>query len=280
MQVLRKGASGRSVRWLQRRLHEHGFPPGVFDGIFGPATYAAVLGVQRSNGLLADGIVGPLTWAALDADGGMPRSVIGQLRTDLVAELFPYTRLDAINSHLPNVTAALQERELTTKPMVLMALATIRAESEGFEPVSELPSRFNSSPGGHQFDLYDHRTDLGNRGAPDGERFRGRGFVQLTGRANYADVGASLGMGNDLLDEPELANDPLIASRILAAFLATRCNRIKEALKDRDLIHARRLVNGGSHGIDRFRDCYDRGDRLLDDDVWCSPTPSVIIAPA
>lgn len=62
--------------------------------------------------------------------------------------------------------------------MTLMAVATIRAEAESFLPISEGRSRFSTSPSGHPFDLYDKRRDLGNRGSPDGERYRGRGFVQ------------------------------------------------------------------------------------------------------
>ena len=66
--------------------------------------------------------------------------------------------------------------------MILMALATICAETGSFLPISEGQSHFNTSPGGHPFDLYDSRADLGNLGPPDGERFKGRGFIQLTGR--------------------------------------------------------------------------------------------------
>ena len=54
-----------------------------------------------------------------------------------------------------------------------MAIATIRAETAGFEPISEFKSRFNTSPQGHPFDLYDSRKDLGNCGAPDGTNFKG-----------------------------------------------------------------------------------------------------------
>ncbi len=54
-----------------------------------------------------------------------------------------------------------------------------------------------------------------------------------------------------------------LAARLLASFLKAKERPIKEALLDSDLRTARRLVNGGSHGLDRFTDCYRRGDRLL-----------------
>jgi len=75
-----------------------------------------------------------------------------------------------------------------------MALATIRAETESFHPINEGLSKFNTSPGGHPFDLYDHRTDLGNQGKGDGAKYRGRGYVKLTGRFNYQNYGAALGV--------------------------------------------------------------------------------------
>ena len=104
---------------------------------------------------------------------------------------------------------------------------------------------------------------MGNRGAPDGERFRGRGYIQLTGRSNYERFGAAIGLGGQLLEQPELANDPLIAARLLAAFLAAKERVIKEALLADDLRQARRWVNGGSHGLTRFEQAYRIGADLL-----------------
>jgi len=149
------------------------------------------------------------------------------------------------------------------KPMVLVALATIRAETESFEPIAEGRSRYNTSPGGHPFDLYDSRRDLGNLGSPDGERYRGRGYVQLTGRFNYRRYGEAIGLGDGLEREPDLASRPDLAGRLLSAFLKDKERPIKEALLDDDLPGARRLVNGGSHGLERFTDAYRRGQRLL-----------------
>ena len=165
---------------------------------------------------------------------------------------FPFTPLQPIHQSLPSILSGLREAGLVDKPMLLMALATIRAESEGFTPIDEQPSRFNSSPDGDPFDLYDHRRDLGNQGRPDGQRFRGRGFVQLTGRDNYRRYGAAVEVGDQLVREPHRATEPGMAGRILAAFLADRQRPIKQALLEDDLALARRLVNGGRHGLERF----------------------------
>jgi peptidoglycan L-alanyl-D-glutamate endopeptidase CwlK len=181
--------------------------------------------------------------------------------------MFPFTPVQNIRSHLPVVLDALVEPQLTDKPMVLMALATIRAETESFEPISEGQSMLNTSPGGHPFDLYDNRRDLGNQGPPDGARFRGRGFVQLTGRANYQEHGRAIGLGDQLVTNPDLACDPRIASELLASFLKRHEAAIKAALLNGDLSTARRLVNGGSNGLDRFIGAFQIGQSLLPEQI-------------
>lgn len=265
MAVLRRGMSGAAVRRLQKKLKAEGFDPGRIDGEFGGGTEAALIAFQLSAGLLADGIAGrrSLTALGLQAKDDVWPDVMPRVSVQAVSGMFPSTPIGNILENLPPVCAALGECGLTDQPMVLMALATIRAETESFEPVAEGRSRYNTSPRGHAFDLYDNRRDLGNAGAPDGERFRGRGYVQLTGRFNYRRYGGELGLGSRLADEPELASDPAIAGRLLAAFLKDKEIAIKQALLADDLRQARRLVNGGSHGLERFTDAFRRGQLLI-----------------
>jgi len=66
--ILRLGAQGEAVRRLQERLRARGFLEGAVDGIFGPATLAAVEAAQAALGLAVDGAVGPATWEALLAE--------------------------------------------------------------------------------------------------------------------------------------------------------------------------------------------------------------------
>jgi putative chitinase len=265
MSSLRLGSRGPDVARLQMALRAHGFNPGATDGTFDESTLAAVLAFQKSERLLADGIVGPRTSAALGLiDRAIVPSVLADVTVHVVAEMFPGTPTRNIELNLPTVLQALIAPELTDKPMVLMSLATIRAETAGFVPISEGQSRFNTSPGGHPFDLYDNRKDLGNTGAPDGERYRGRGFVQLTGRANYDFHGAAIGVP-ELVDDPDRANEPDIAAQLLASFLKVQERRIKEALLVNDFAGARRLVNGGSHGLDEFVETFRIGQLLLPD---------------
>lgn len=266
--------TGPTVKKLQRALAKVGFSPGAMDGVFGLGTEAAVIAFQRSNGLLADGVAGPrtlaklYTGAKLDSGfgaltGGRGKSPLDKFTVAIVSRMFPFTPLDHLKANLPLVLAALKKFDLNDLPMGLVSLATIRAETESFLPISEAKSRFNTSPGGHPFDLYDFRADLGNQGPPDGERYRGRGFVQLTGKANYKKYGNDLGVKNALVTSPEKANDPKTAAALLALFLKSKERLIKEALLDGNLRTVRRLVNGGSHGLERFVDAYTTGHHLL-----------------
>jgi len=151
---------------------------------------------------------------------------------------------------------------LTSVPIVLAALATIRAETSGFVPIDEGISRYNTSPGGAAFDLYDHRSDLGNRGPTDGADFKGRGFIQLTGRSNYETFGPIVGVAA-LATQPARANEPAVAADLLAAFVKAKEIPLKQALVRDDMADARRLVNGGRHGLDQFTDAYRTGQKLL-----------------
>jgi len=270
MANLKEGSSGAEVKKLQQGVKDKGFDPGLIDGIFGPGTEAAVIAFQRSEGLVPDGIAGPKTLGALSLTVMAANAAEGPLFPDItitvaqVSKMCPAAPVGNIKKYLPKILAALKERAIGDKPMVLMAIGTIRAETGGFEPLNEFKSRFNSSPNGHPFDLYDNRKDLGNRGEPDGSAFKGRGFIQLTGRANYQKFSAALGLGNRLVDEPDLANDATVAADLLALFLKDKETAIRDALADEDLPRARKLVNGGSHGLASFTEAYRIGNAILD----------------
>jgi putative chitinase len=264
METLKEGMSGSDVTALQTRLQLRGFPPGALDGAFGPGTKAAVIAFQKSEGLVPDGVVGTLTAQALGlAQADLPPApTMPNVTVAVVSKMFPSTPLDPIRANLPHVLGALVASDLISVPIVVTALATIRAETEGFVPISESQSEYNTSPGGQPFDLYDNRRDLGNQGPPDGASFKGRGYIQLTGRANYAKFGPIVGV-DDLVDRPDQANDPDVAAKLLAAFIGNKATAIMTALSGGDLARARRLVNGGSNGLDRFIESYRIGVGLL-----------------
>jgi predicted chitinase len=267
MRTLELGDRGAEVKNLQQRLLALGFKAGTPDGIFGPITRSAVSEFQRRGKLLVDGTAGPATLRALglitQEEYLAAVTVIPRVTVDLVAQIFPGAKLTSIEQYLPFILKALTETELVDRNMVLMALATIRVETAGFRPISEQISQFNTLPPGPPFNLYDFRSDLGNQGPPDGERFRGRGFIQLTGRDNYKRYGEKIGFDNQLLENPELANSPQIAGKLLATFLKDKEKKIREAIHEGRLDAARKLVNGGAHGLNVFKKTFDTGAQLI-----------------
>jgi D-alanyl-D-alanine carboxypeptidase/Bacterial SH3 domain len=220
-------------------------------------------GDQRADGFMFGSFLRPISEAI--AAPSSPQvalstsDITGLVTPELVKGMFPVTRMVNIETNLPHVLTGLRAKGLVDRDAVLMALATIRAETEGFVPISEGRSRYNTRR--TPFDLYEGRADLGNTTPGDGPRFKGRGYVQLTGRHNYTKIGPLVGA--NLVANPELANDPSIAGLILAQFLKNVESRIRSALRQGDLRKARKAVNGGSHGLERFTDAFRRGERLL-----------------
>ncbi len=261
-----RGSKGADVRQLMRLLARQLGDDAQAFGKLGAGQLldadaeAAVRRWQAGVGLVADGILGSHCRSVLN--GEKPGPLAATLMLDSVRRLFPATKPANIARYLPYLTAALEDMGLTDRPLVCAALGTIRAESEGFVPIAELPSQFNTEPGGAPFSVYEKpKNPWGNTQPGDGARFKGRGFVQLTGRAQYQKYGDALGV--DLVTKPDLANAPEVASLLLVQFLAENAEAIREALAKGQHGLARKLVNGETHGLDRFTDVL-----TLADTVW------------
>jgi putative chitinase len=95
------------------------------------------------------------------------------------------------------------------------------------------------------FARYDGRADLGNTQPGDGARFRGRGLIQITGRANYTSMGTRLGL--DLVNDPDQAADPAISLRIACEFWKSR--NLNGFADQDDELAVTWLVNGGFNGL-------------------------------
>jgi putative chitinase len=107
------------------------------------------------------------------------------------------------------------------------------------------------------YDLQGNRPqvahDLGNTQPGDGARFAGRGYVQLTGRANYLKAGQALGLGSQLVETPDRALEPAIAAKVMALGMARGWFTGREftsflpanlAATRAQFIAARRIING------------------------------------
>ncbi len=191
------------------------------------------------------------TTAAANSSPVQNNSDLSEIFTvDKVAEILPNAPRKNIESHLPRLLNALAEQGIDDPDMALYMIATIGVESGGFVPISEFASG----------EAYNGRSDLGNTQPGDGPRFKGRGFIQLTGRSNYREYGEALGV--DLENNPDLANDPDIAARIMAKYLKDaefNFRKLRPALNNRDLTKARAAVNGGSNGLSEFSKIFNHG---------------------
>ena len=267
--LIRPGDSGNAVKTIQSRLKALGFFHETIDGDYGSLTAKAVTDFQRANNLPVSGAVDHLTLQALGYEvdeNNIPTSPhssnTGSISVDTVSKIFPDVPVANLQKYLPLILQTLNQLGLGDTEMVLMALATVKVETGKFAPIDEYQSAYNTAPGGAPFALYDFRKDLGNNNAGDGSRYKGRGFVQLTGRNNYDRYSQEVGLGQHLLQTPELANDPLIAARILAAYLKDHEGEIRAALSRGDMAAARKAVNGGTHGLEQFQLAFQRGAAL------------------
>lgn len=147
-------------------------------------------------------------------------------------------RIDRATEHLPHIEAAMAEYEIDTPERQAAFLAQIGHESGGLHWLVEL---WGPTPAQER---YEWRNALGNTQAGDGSRYRGRGLIQITGRANYAQAGQALGA--DLLRNPELLGQSPLAEKSAAWFWKSRgCNELADA---GDFERITKVINGGLNG--------------------------------
>ena len=264
--TLKPGTVSLEVLEIQKKLQQQNLLNGNLDGDFGSKTKAAIMQFQEQANLIVDGIAGPKVLEALGLQfNRFKREAATQFFTvKVVSDIFIGAPVSNITKYLPKVLEALEERDLDDRDMILMALATIRAESARFEPNDEGIHKYNTDlPDGEPFALYDLRTDIGNNAVGDGAKYKGRGFIQLTGKINYQEYGERIGVGDRLLNNPELANDPKIAADVLAQFLKQKEGQIRVALHQGDFARARQSVNGGQHGLESFTAAMNTGRSLI-----------------
>ena len=135
--------------------------------------------------------------------------------------------------------SALDAVGYTNKKERAMFLAQMAHESGNFRYDEEIWGPTSAQKG------YEGRSDLGNNQPGDGYKYRGRGYIQLTGRANYRQYGKLLGV--DLENNPDLAKDPNIAARVAIEYWKKRVNRT--AAQKGDVKTVTYNINGGYNGL-------------------------------
>ena len=259
--LLKIGSNGDDVKKLQEKLGLNA------DGAFGPGTDKAVKEWQTSHGLTADGIVGNGTWAKMfDGDNETPATEPVEIgESNLNLEALRGHIPDAVLAQIPDTAA---EFNITTNLRLAHFLSQCGHESVNFTAVKEnlnysgdgllriFPKYFNTGtnasyarqPEKIANRVYADRMGNGNEASGDGYKFRGRGYIQLTGKQNYTAFGKAI--GEDILSNPDLvATKYPLAS---AAFFFNNNNLWTICDKGADeatVTSVTERVNGGTIGL-------------------------------
>ncbi|WP_439884432.1 glycoside hydrolase family 19 protein [Pseudomonas syringae] len=154
---------------------------------------------------------------------------------------------------VPALNTAMGKYQIITRERIAAFLAQIGHESGQLRYVREI-----WGPTAQQLG-YEGRKDLGNTVAGDGSKYRGRGLIQITGRANYAECGEALGL--DLISHPELLELPQHAAMSAAWYWSSRgLNSLAD--KGEFLLITKR-INGGTNGLADRQGLYERALQVL-----------------
>lgn len=152
-------------------------------------------------------------------------------------EIMPYASEANIDKYLPHLNDTMMSFNIDTPLRQAHFLAQLGHESGSLRYVREIASG----------EAYEGRRDLGNVCPGDGVKFKGRGLIQLTGRANYESFDFYIAGNGILLEHPEKVEQPDLACLVAGWFWDV--NDLN-ALADRDdIVRVTRRVNGGQNGL-------------------------------
>ena len=262
--LLKNGSKGEDVKKLQEKLGLKS------DGSFGPGTEAAVKKWQESNGLKADGIVGDTTWEKLF--GSVVSAPV------IVVQTVGEVKLEKLKGHVPDVVLSqipevMVKFNCNTSLRLAHFLAQCGHESGGFKAVTEnlnysadglkkifgkyfpgdLANSYAKNPEKIASRVYANRMENGDEASKEGWKFRGRGYIQLTGKGNYTKFTKFIG-------EDCIANPDLVATKYPLASAAFFFDSNKlwsicdKGADDATVTAVTKRVNGGTLGLaDRIK---------------------------
>jgi putative chitinase len=264
--ILKNGSKGEDVKKLQAKLGLGA------DGVFGSGTEAAVKKWQAANGLTADGIVGEGTWAKmfgekqLITEPSTPIVNAGPLKLENLKGHIP----DAVISQIPD---AAKKFNISNPLRLAHFLAQCGHESAGFKAVQEnlnysadglkkifpkyfpgnLAEGYARNPEKIASKVYGSRMGNGDETTKEGFKFRGRGYIQLTGKDNYTKFAKFIG-------EDTVGNPDLVATKypLASAAFFFDSNKLWEicdkGADDTTVTAVTKRVNGGTIGLaDRIK---------------------------
>ncbi|MFI7799250.1 chitinase class I [Pseudomonas sp. DD1] len=154
---------------------------------------------------------------------------------------------------VPVLNTAMSKHGIVTIARIAAFIAQVGHESGQLRHVREIWGPTAQQAG------YEGRADLGNTMKGDGSKFRGRGLIQITGRANYAACGEALAL--DLVNHPELLEQPQHASMSAAWFW--KMKGLNDLAERGQFLTITRRINGGLNGIDDRLELWKKAQVVL-----------------
>jgi len=259
MSTLRKGDEGPLVTKLQEKL---GVDP---IGKFGPKTEAALIAWQLSNGLQADGIAGPFTLAKLGIED-LPKAA----PIEIPESGFSLHKLkghipDGVIAQIPDTAARFG---ITNTLRLAHFLSQCGHESGGFKAVREnlnysakglvgifkkyfsptLAVAYERQPDKIANRVYAGRMGNGDEHSGDGYKYRGRGYIQLTGKENYTRFDATV--PENIIADPDLVATKYPLASAAFFFNSNKLWSICDRGATPEVVTAvTKRVNGGTIGL-------------------------------
>jgi putative chitinase len=267
--LLKVGSEGDDVKKLQEKLK---IDAGTSFGKFGPKTEAAVKVWQKANGLKDDGVVGDTTWGKLF---GTTTQVV---KEDVVITPVTGLNIEKLKGHIPDAVIAqipdtAKKFNITTNLRLAHFLSQCGHESGGFKAVSEnlnysteglkktfgkyfpdnLAESYAKQPEKIASRVYGGRMGNGDETTKEGYKFRGRGYIQLTGKANYNKFTQFI--GEDCLSNPDLVATKYPLASAAFFFDSNKLWLICDKGADDATVTAlTKRINGGTIGLsDRIK---------------------------
>ena len=265
--LLKVGSKGEDVKRLQEKLGLGA------DGSFGPGTEKAVKEWQAKNGLTADGIVGPSSWSKLFG-GSAPAAAPAAAPVSVPSDL---SFVERIKGHIPDAVYAqipdtCKKFNINSPLRLAHFLAQCGHESGNFKAVSEnlnysadglkkifgkyFPgdaSAYARNPEKIASKVYANRMGNGDEASKEGFKFRGRGYIQLTGKSNYTNFTKFI--GEDCVATPDLVATKYPLASAAFFFDSNKLWSIcDKGADDATVTAVTKRVNGGTIGLaDRIK---------------------------
>jgi len=268
--ILKIGSKGEDVKKIQSKLGLNA------DGVFGPGTEKAIKKWQTDNHLDADGIVGEGTWSKMFPSQQLITEPSSVKSSTTSGSKF---KLENLKGHIPDSVIAqipdtAKKFNITTPLRLAHFLAQCGHESGGFKAVNEnlnysakglkgtfakyfkevgLAESYERNPQKIANRVYGGRMGNGNESTGEGFKFRGRGYIQLTGKENYTNFAKFI--GEDTVSNPDLVATKYPLASAAFFFNSNGLWSICDKGADITTVTAvTKRVNGGTTGLpDRIK---------------------------